>query len=56
VLPFSENTALVEHTLFTKDLLNSEEHDEALRTYIDAYVTNENYTVEESEFGVIPTS
>ncbi|MEJ0032900.1 MAG: lycopene cyclase family protein [Bacteroidota bacterium] len=30
VLPFSENSALVEYTLFTKDLLNPEEYNEAL--------------------------
>jgi lycopene beta-cyclase len=54
VLPFSERTALVEYTLFTKDLLKAEEYDEALTSYIQTYVTKENYTVEDSEFGVIP--
>ena len=54
VLPFSENSALVEYTLFTKDLLKPEEYDEALKIYIRTYVTAENYTIEESEFGVIP--
>ena len=54
VLPFSEHKALVEYTLFTKDLLKPEEYEEALRTYVDTYVTKENYTVEDSEFGVIP--
>ncbi|MEI9920822.1 MAG: lycopene cyclase family protein [Bacteroidota bacterium] len=54
VLPFSDDTALVEYTLFTKDLLKPEEYDEALKAYIQAYVTQENYTIEDSEFGVIP--
>jgi lycopene beta-cyclase len=54
VLPFSENKALIEYTLFTKDLLNPEEYDEALKTYIHDFVTKEDYVIEESEFGVIP--
>lgn len=54
VLPFSETTALVEYTLFTRDLLQPEEYDEALRKYIADNVTKEKYTIEESEFGVIP--
>jgi lycopene beta-cyclase len=54
VLPFSDNEALVEYTLFTKDLLKEEEYDEALKIYIQTYVTKENYTIVDSEFGVIP--
>jgi lycopene beta-cyclase len=54
VLPFSETHALVEYTLFTRDLLKSEEYDEALKKYIADNVTTESYTIEESEFGVIP--
>jgi lycopene beta-cyclase len=54
VLPYSETTALVEYTLFTRDLLKPEEYDAALKSYIEAYVTKEPYTIEDSEFGVIP--
>ena len=54
VLPFSENTALIEYTLFTRDLLKPEEYDEALRTYIDQQITKSKYKIVESEFGVIP--
>lgn len=54
VLPFSENRALVEYTLFTRDLLQQEEYDDALKNYVAEYVTQEPYKVEESEFGVIP--
>ncbi|HMJ71441.1 MAG TPA: lycopene cyclase family protein [Cyclobacteriaceae bacterium] len=54
VLPYSETTALVEYTLFTRDLLKPEEYDTALKTYIEAHVTKEPYTIEESEFGMIP--
>lgn len=54
VLPFSPTRALVEYTLFTRDLLQPEAYDEALKSYIDENITKENYTIEESEFGVIP--
>lgn len=54
VLPFSANKALVEYTLFTRDLLKPEEYDEALKKYIHGNVTTESYKIEESEFGVIP--
>lgn len=54
VLPFSPTTALVEYTLFTKDLLKPEEYDDALKAYIADFITKEKYTVEESEFGIIP--
>jgi len=54
VLPYSENTALEEYTLFTRDLLKGEEYDEALRAYVENFVTKEKYRIEDSEFGVIP--
>lgn len=54
VLPYSETTALVEYTLFTRDLLKPEEYDIALKGYIGEYVTKQPYTIEESEYGVIP--
>jgi lycopene beta-cyclase len=54
VLPYAEDMALIEYTLFTRDLLRPEEYDAALTSYIQNFVTTEHYTVEESEFGVIP--
>jgi lycopene beta-cyclase len=54
VLPYSETTALVEYTLFTRDLLKPEEYDAALKSYIEDHVTKTAYTITESEFGVIP--
>src|ERR1041385_3596476 len=54
VLPFSDDTALIEYTLFTKDLLKEEEYDNELKNYIENCVTKENYNIEESESGVIP--
>ncbi|HZY78218.1 MAG TPA: lycopene cyclase family protein [Cyclobacteriaceae bacterium] len=54
VLPYSDNTALVEYTLFTRDLLKPEEYDAALKMYVENFVTKEKYSIVESEFGVIP--
>lgn len=54
VMPFSETRALVEYTLFTRDLLQQEEYDAALKSYIAQHVYNGPYRIEEEEFGVIP--
>lgn len=54
VLPFSETTALVEYTLFTKELLLKEQYDAELKEYISQYLGIGNYKVIEEEFGVIP--
>lgn len=54
VLPVSENRALVEYTLFTKDLLPKEEYKFALQDYISKYLNIGEYAVVEEEFGVIP--
>ncbi len=54
VLPVSPTKALVEYTLFTPTLLQPEEYDEELKNYISNYLALENYTVTESEFGIIP--
>jgi lycopene beta-cyclase len=54
VLPFSETTALVEYTLFTKELLLKEQYDAELREYISQYLAISDYQVIEEEFGVIP--
>lgn len=54
VLPFSPTKALVEYTLFTASLLQPEEYDEALQQYIGSMLKIDNYSVRETEFGVIP--
>jgi lycopene beta-cyclase len=54
VLPFSETKALVEYTLFTKDLLKDEEYEAELQTYFRDFLKITDYTVIEKEFGVIP--
>lgn len=54
VLPFSPNSALIEYTLFTSELLKPEKYDLALHQYISQQLQLENYTIKEQEFGVIP--
>lgn len=54
VLPVSQNRALVEYTLFTKELLPENEYTAALHNYISTYLNINDYIVTEQEFGVIP--
>jgi lycopene beta-cyclase len=54
VLPLSSTTALVEYTLFSKDLLEKKEYDAALNDYIDKYLQPGEYSIKEEEFGMIP--
>lgn len=54
VLPFSEREALVEYTLFTKEVLTDEQYDAGLSAYINDFIKTANYRVREEETGVIP--
>lgn len=54
VLPLSTTSALVEYTLFTKELLPREKYDKELENYIRNFLGVKNYSVKEEEFGVIP--
>lgn len=54
VLPFTETTALVEYTLFTKELLPQDVYDKGLIEYIHSFLNIHHYKVKEEEFGVIP--
>jgi lycopene beta-cyclase len=54
VLPLSSKKALVEYTLFSKELLPARDYDAALKNYIDNCLTLNNYKICEEEFGVIP--
>lgn len=56
VLPFSPTQALVEYTLFSKNLLPDEAYEKALKTYVEQALHIANYQVKEKEFGVIPMS
>ena len=54
ILPFSETTALVEYTLFSKDLLKKEEYEQEIENYISSKFNIESYEVLEKEKGSIP--
>lgn len=53
VLPMSENEALIEYTLFSKDLLTTEEYESEIRNYIEKLGISE-YEIIEKEQGNIP--
>ena len=54
IMPFSERKALVEFTVFSKSILESEEYETALKNYIHQFITTGNYKIVEAETGVIP--
>ena len=53
-LPFTENRALIEYTLFSSHLLTSEDYDAGLRTYIEETLDIKQYTINHVEAGIIP--
>lgn len=54
VLPFSPTEALVEFTVFSPALLSPDDYDEALKSYLHHQLAVEEYTITDTEFGVIP--
>lgn len=54
VLPFSNKTALVEFTRFSKSLVESVQLEEGLQSYIRKFINTENYSITEKESGNIP--
>ena len=53
VLPFSETEALLEYTLFSKDLLSEKEYEDEIKNYIEK-LGIKNYEIIEKESGNIP--
>jgi len=53
VLPFSETEALLEYTLFSKDLLSEKEYEDEIKIYIEK-LGIKNYEILEKESGNIP--
>ena len=53
VLPFSENQALLEYTLFSEDLLENEEYETAIKDYLSQKNAGE-FSIEDREQGAIP--
>jgi lycopene beta-cyclase len=54
VLPFNENEALVEYTVFSKEILNQDIYNTELRNYINNYLQIDDFEIEHEEFGIIP--
>jgi lycopene beta-cyclase len=54
VMPTSANTALIEYTLFTEELLQKHEYENALQEYISNRLNIKEFTITHEEFGVIP--
>ena len=54
LLPFDAQTALVEYTLFSPELLPVEAYEAGLRAYLEGLLGLEHYEVLEAESGVIP--
>jgi len=54
VLPFNENEALVEYTIFSKDVLSQEEYNTEIVNYLKNYLKIEEFEITHEEFGVIP--
>jgi lycopene beta-cyclase len=54
VLPFNSRQALVEYTLFSSNLLEQDQYDEGLQSYITGALNISSFSVLEKEFGVIP--
>lgn len=53
-LPFSPNSALIEYTLFSEDLLLPAEYQQGLREYIERDLGIKSYSINETEQGIIP--
>ncbi len=54
VLPFSETEALVEYTLFSKDLLPKEEYKNAISAYLKNKLNCDDFEILDTEQGSIP--
>jgi lycopene beta-cyclase len=54
LMPLDPSRALVEYTLFSKELLPAPGYDAGLKSYINDFLPGISYRVTEEEFGVIP--
>ncbi|TRO64153.1 lycopene cyclase family protein [Christiangramia sabulilitoris] len=56
LLPFSENSALVEFTFFSPQLVDESVYDQMLKDYIEKYLKPGDYKITKTEAGIIPMS
>jgi lycopene beta-cyclase len=54
ILPFSDTEGLVEYTLFSENLLDKQEYQDALEEYLEAPLGSSGYEILEIENGSIP--
>lgn len=54
LLPVSEYESLVEYTLFSADLLERQEYEEGIRSYMEEVLGVAEYEILEEEHGIIP--
>ncbi len=54
ILPYAKTEALVEFTYFSPNLVADDVYESYLKQYIDTYLKSVNYTIEQTEQGVIP--
>ena len=54
VMPFSETSAMVEYTLFSKELLEPQQYDDGLKEYLRHFLQTGSYEIVEKESGIIP--
>ena len=54
ILPFANNEALVEYTVFSEKILPDHEYDLALQKYLEENLSLNGYNIIDKEFGVIP--
>ncbi len=54
VMPTAANTALVEYTLFSETLLTDDDYEASLKAYISEFLGIKNYSIQHTEFGIIP--
>ncbi len=54
VLPFSENEALIEYTIFGKKVLEKNIYEQEIQNYILKFLNISDFEILEKEFGVIP--
>ena len=54
ILPFANNEALVEYTVFSEKILPDHEYELALQKYLEENLSLRSYNIIDKEFGVIP--
>jgi lycopene beta-cyclase len=53
-LPLTDQKALVEYTLFSKNILNASQYEAEIKSYLNYHFPNKNYQILHEEIGAIP--